>query len=105
MVRWWKDKAEELLGFMEFPEEIRSMIYTTNSIERLFKEVKKRLKVMEVLQGEESAEKVVYVILKELNERYKSRKLKGFETAIERYYENRHASALNVSVYEETQFT
>jgi len=105
VVKWWEDKAEELLGFMEFPEEIRSMIYTTNSIERLFKEVKRRLKVMEVLQGEESAEKVVYVILRELNERYKSRKLKGFEAAIERYYENKHTSALNVGVYEETLFT
>jgi len=60
---------------------------------------------MEVLQGEESTEKVVYVILRELNERYMSRKLKGFEAAIERYYENEHASTLNVGVYEETQFT
>ena len=32
VVKWWEDKAEELLGFMAFPEEIRSMIYTTNSI-------------------------------------------------------------------------
>ena len=31
------------------------------------------------------AEKVVYVILRELNERYMSRKLKGFEAAIERH--------------------
>ena len=41
---------------------------------------------------------------RELNERYMSRELKGFETAVERYYENKHASALNVGVYEETQF-
>jgi len=34
-----------------------------------------------------------------------SRKLKGFEAAIERYYEDKHAAALNVGVYEETQFT
>jgi len=104
-VKWWEEKADELLAFMEFPEEIRSMIYTTNSIERLFKEVKRRLKVMEVLQGEESAEKVLYVILRELNERLMSRKLKNFEAAMERYYENKHSSVLNVNVYEETQFT
>jgi len=61
VVKWWEEKAEELLAFMEFPEEIRSMIYTTNSIERLFKELKRRLKVMEILQGEESAEKLLYV--------------------------------------------
>ena len=81
------------------------MIYTANSIERLFKELKRRLKAMEVLQGEESADKVVYVILRELNERYMSRKLRGFEVAMERYYENKHTFASNVSVSEETQVT
>jgi len=48
---------------------------------------------------------VLYVILRELNERYMSRKLKGFKAAIERYYENKHISALNVSVHEEAQST
>jgi len=81
------------------------MIYTANSIERLFKELKRRLKAMEVLQGEESADKVVYVILRELNERYMLRKLRGFEVAMERYYENKRTFASNVSVSEETQFT
>ena len=81
------------------------MIYSTNSIERLFKELKRRLKAMEVLQGEESADKVVYVILRELNERYMSRKLRGFEVAMERYYENKRTFTSNVSVSEKTQFT
>ena len=61
VVKWREERAYELLAFMEFPKEIRSMIYSTNSIERLFKELKRRLKAMEVLQGEESADKVVYV--------------------------------------------
>ena len=105
VVKWREERAYELLAFMGFSKEIRSMIYTTNSIERLFKELKRRLKAMEVLQGEESADKVVYVILRELNERYMSRKLRGFEAAMERYYENKRTFASNVSVSEETQFT
>ena len=59
---------------------------------------------MEVLQGEESADKVVYV-MRELNKRYMSRKLRGFEAAMERYYENKRTFASNASVSEETQFT
>ena len=74
-MKWWEEKADELLAFME------------------------------VLQGEESAEKALYVILRELNERLMLRKLKNFEAAMERYYENKHSSVLNVNVYEETQFT
>ena len=94
VVKWWEERAEELLAFMEFPEEIRGMIYTTNQVERLFKELKRRLKVMEVLQGEESAEKVVYAVLR----------LRVFEAAVERYNENKRNFALNVSVSEETRF-
>ena len=59
---------------------------------------------MEVLQGEESVDKVVYV-MRELNERYMLRKLRGFEVVMERYYENKRTFASNVSVSEETQFT
>jgi len=105
VVKWKEERAYELLALMEFSKEIRSMIYTTNSIEGLFKELKKRLKAMEVLQGEESADKVVYVILRGLNERYMLRKLRGFEVAMERYYENKRTFTSNVSVSEKTQFT
>jgi len=62
------------------------MIYTTNQLERLFKEVKRRLKVMEVLPEEENAEKILYIIFRDLNERYQRRKLRGFEEAIELTY-------------------
>ena len=40
-----------------------------------------------------------------LNDRLMSRNLKGLEKAIKRYYENKRTSTLNVSVYEEAQFT
>ena len=33
---------------MEYPEEIRPYVYTTNMLERLIKEVKRRDKVIEV---------------------------------------------------------
>ncbi len=94
VVRWWEEKAEELLAFTEFPEEIRGMIYEANQVDRLFKELKRRLKVMEALQGEESAEKIVYAVLR----------LRAFEAAMERYNENKRNFALNVSVSEETRF-
>jgi len=52
-----------------------------------------------------SAEKMVYVILRTLNKEYMSRKLRGFEKAMEEYYENKSHSALNVKLSEEAQFT
>ncbi|MCD6449606.1 MAG: hypothetical protein J7L34_03770 [Thermotogaceae bacterium] len=56
---------------------------------------------MEQLQGEKGAEKIIYVILRELNERYMSRRLRGFERAIEDFLESR--SAFKESY--QTQFT
>ena len=47
---------------------------------------------MEQLQGEKGAEKIIYVILRELNDRYMSRKLRGFEKAIEDFLESKSTS-------------
>ncbi len=82
VVKLWEENFEDLLRFLHFPSEIRRFIYTTNQLERLFKEVKRRLKVMEILPCEENAEKILYLILYDLNERLSRRKLPGFESAL-----------------------
>ena len=46
--------------------------------ERLAKEIKRRVKVIEVFLDEGSVERLLYLILKELNERLNSRRLRGF---------------------------
>jgi len=63
---------------LRYPREIRQFIYTTNQVERLAKEIKRRIKVIEVFPDEGSVERLLYLILKELNERLNSRKLRGF---------------------------
>jgi transposase-like protein len=57
----------------------RKFIYTTNQLERLAKEIKRRIKVIEVFPDEGSVERLLYLLLKELNERLNSRKLRGFK--------------------------
>ena len=47
--------------------------------ERLAKEIKRRVKVIEVFLDEGSVERLLYLLLKELNERLNSRKLRGFK--------------------------
>jgi transposase-like protein len=79
IVRLWEENFDDLMRFLDFPFEIRRFIYTTNQLERLFKEVKRRLKVMEILPEEENADKILYLIFSDLNERYLRRRLPGFE--------------------------
>jgi len=66
---------------LRYPKEIRRFIYTTNQLERLAKERKRRIKIIEVMLDEGLAERLrlLYLTLKETNERLKSRRLRGFK--------------------------
>ena len=75
VIKYWVNNFSYLTAFMKYPAEIRKYIYTNNAIERLNKEIKRRLKSMEMFQSEISAEKILYVLLKNQNEKYLSRKL------------------------------
>ncbi len=78
VVRKWEENFNVLTTFMEYPEEIRPYVYTTNMLERLIKEVKRRVKVIEVFSTPESAYKIIYLVLAEMNERYEKTRLIGF---------------------------
>ncbi len=59
----WEENFNALTTFMDYPEQIRPYIYTTNMLERLMKEVKRRVKVIEVFSTPESAYKIIYLVL------------------------------------------
>ncbi|BAT71784.1 transposase IS654 family [Thermosulfidibacter takaii ABI70S6] len=78
VARKWEGNFNILTTFMDYPEEIKPYIYTTNMLERLMKEVKRRVKVIEVFSTPESAYKIIYLVLAEMNERYERTRLIGF---------------------------
>ena len=57
------------------------MIYTTNWIERTIKEIRKRLRPMNSLPDIKAAEKIVYLTVQDINEKWSERKLRGFASA------------------------
>ncbi|KAF6510679.1 Mobile element protein [Geobacillus stearothermophilus] len=92
-VQSWANELDVLLTFMDDPSSIRSVIYTTNAIERTIKEIRKRLKPMNSLSSLEAAEKVVYLTIQDFNEKWAGRKLRGFaeaQEALERMFEERY---------------
>ncbi|MCD5409067.1 transposase, partial [Candidatus Bipolaricaulota bacterium] len=78
LVAGWLQKSYALLEFLNHPKEIRSYLYTTNQLERLMKEVKRRVKVVEIFCGPGAAEKLVYLVLVQENEKLLTRRLRGF---------------------------
>jgi putative transposase len=68
IVERWETKAYALLACLRHPGPVRRYLYTTNQLERLAKEIKRRAKVVEVLRGEGAVEKLLYVVLSQLDE-------------------------------------
>jgi Transposase and inactivated derivatives len=78
IVERWETKAYALLAFLCHPKPIRRYLYTTNLLERLAKEVKRRTKVVEVFCDEGAVENLLYLVLSQLDEAWGARRLRGF---------------------------
>lgn len=74
----WEDQLSTLLTFYKYPVAFKNAIYTSNAIERMNKEFRKRLKAMNSLTNMDAAEKIVYLQSIEYNDRYAERVTTGF---------------------------
>ena len=83
VVKSWEGELHYLLTYLSYPEEIRSIIYTTNPLERFIKEVKRRVKVIEFFPHPPSCAKILYLVSEEMNEKYQTRRIRDFHLARE----------------------
>ena len=77
----WQDKIpravnclekdfDRLIPVFDFPKSIRKIIRTTNVIERCFREVRRRLKVMGYFQNFRSCDRIIYAIFNYFNTKW-----------------------------------
>ena len=78
LVRYWRENFSHPTVFMKYPEQVRPYIYTTNQLDRINKELKRRTKTIEAFSSEESLMSVLFLILKHENEKLQQRRLRGF---------------------------
>ncbi len=65
------DEAEEgVLAYMTFPKEHRAKIHSTNPIERLNGEIKRRTEVVGIFPNEEAITRLIGAILLERNDEW-----------------------------------
>lgn len=69
---------DAVLRFFTMPEQHWKAIRTTNIIERGFKEFRRRTRQMDSFPNEDCCLRCVYAIAMNLNESWKTRKLRGF---------------------------
>lgn len=75
---------DRLVPFLQLPRSFQKLLRTTNVIERCFREVRRRLKVMGYFQNSKSCRRIVVSILEYFN--YKWSKRANRIKAIEEYY-------------------
>jgi len=72
----WQDKWEELMAFMQFPKEMRRMIYTTNPVEAVHRIMRKLIKGKAAWTSETALLKQLYLSLMHNQKSWKKKAFK-----------------------------
>ena len=72
------EKNEHLFTYFDYPKEVRSSIYTTNLIEGVNKQIKRKFKAKEQFPTEQSMEKYLVSQFEQYNEKFMNRIHRGF---------------------------
>jgi putative transposase len=60
----WLDSWEYVIPFLAFPDEVRRVIYTTNAIEALNRQLRKAIKTKGSFPNEDAARKLIYLAVR-----------------------------------------
>ena len=72
-IKSWKNNFDELVTFFDYPIEIRKMIYTTNTIENLNRNIRNITKTKGTFISTQSLSKIIYMCLINIQDDYDSR--------------------------------
>lgn len=93
----WRRSWAQVVPFFQFPPEIRTLIYTTNSIEGLNRAIRKVIKTRSLFPTEESAQKLIYLAIRNVTDGWKRPSVK-WSSAMPQFaimFGERFTSALN----------
>jgi putative transposase len=76
----WRDAWEQVIPFLAFPPDVRRIVYTTNAIEALHRQVRKTIKTRGHFPTEDAARKLIYLSI--VNAQRSWRKAFAWNTAL-----------------------
>jgi putative transposase len=80
VIRAWQENWQYVIPFMAFPPDVRRVVYTTNPIEALNRQLRKAIKTKGHFPTEEAAKKLIYLSL--MNATPKWTKVAGWTKAL-----------------------
>jgi transposase-like protein len=66
----WLEQWEQITPFLAYPDEVRRVIYTTNSIEALHRQIRKIVKTRGSFPTEGTARKLIYLAIQNAEARW-----------------------------------
>ena len=73
ILKSWRENWGELATYFKYPQEIRTLIYTTNPIESLNRGIKKVTKTRAIFPNEDALFKPVYLAIDDISKRWTMR--------------------------------
>ena len=73
----WKSNWSEIATFFKFPPEVRALIYTTNPIESLHRQIKKVAKNKSIFPNDQALIKLVFLAVEEASKKWTFRHRAG----------------------------
>ena len=75
LATWLEENISDGFAIMTYPAKIRRLLRTTNMMERLNKEIKRRTRVVMVFPNTESIQRLVSALLMEISQEWESNKV------------------------------
>lgn len=72
VVEGWRARWENLTPFLSLPADLRKVVYTTNSIENLNRQIRKAIKTRGHFPDEEAATKLIYLAIMRAETKWRS---------------------------------
>lgn len=69
-IKSWRNNWSNLATFFKYPEEIRTVIYTTNAVEALHRQFRKVTKSKSLFPNDDSLKKMLYLAYRDLSKKW-----------------------------------
>jgi putative transposase len=79
MTQFWLNNWNELATFYKYPESIKKLIYTTNPIESLNSNIKRKTKSKGLFPTIEAAFKMLYLATQEVQNKWKVNSIRSWQ--------------------------
>ncbi len=69
-IKSWRNNWDNLATFLKYPEEIRTVIYTTNAVEALHRQFRKVTKSRSLFPNDDALKKMLYLAYRDLSKKW-----------------------------------